>query len=268
MSVPVAQAPTAARSRLPSPPSSPSCAAGSTPARSRWPLAAGDRPGRARAAPARPGSARPSSRSPRRCCSAPRRSTTGARGRRGSHGLLKRLDHSNIFLIIAGTYTPFALLLLPPTQSRSLLLIAWAGRHRRGAVPGLLGRRAALALHADLRRARLGRGVLPRAALPTPAAPRSSSLIAVGGLLYTLGAVVYGTKRPEPLTALVRLPRDLPRVHRRRVRRALRRRVDGGLRLRRRLTHADGRAPTPALTGTAQLAAAVCQSPRGCPRCR
>src|SRR6185312_16381934 len=40
------------------------------------------------------------------------------------HGLLKRLDHSNIFLIIAGTYTPFALLLLPEGQSRSLMLIA------------------------------------------------------------------------------------------------------------------------------------------------
>src|SRR6476469_5008389 len=38
------------------------------------------------------------------------------------HGLLKRLDHSNIFLIIAGTYTTFALLLLPSGQSRSLLL--------------------------------------------------------------------------------------------------------------------------------------------------
>src|SRR6476646_7030001 len=38
--------------------------------------------------------------------------------------LLKRFDHSNIFLIIAGTYTPFALLLLLPGQSRTLLLIA------------------------------------------------------------------------------------------------------------------------------------------------
>ena len=42
-------------------------------------------------------------------------------------GVLKRLDHSNIFLIIAGTYTPFALSLLPPDQARSLLLIVWIG---------------------------------------------------------------------------------------------------------------------------------------------
>ena len=37
--------------------------------------------------------------------------------------VLKRLDHSNIFLIIAGTYTPFAVLLLPPDSARSLLVV-------------------------------------------------------------------------------------------------------------------------------------------------
>src|SRR6478752_5322883 len=42
-------------------------------------------------------------------------------------GILKRLDHSNIFLIIAGSYTPFALSLLPPEQARTLLLIVWSG---------------------------------------------------------------------------------------------------------------------------------------------
>ena len=39
---------------------------------------------------------------------------------------LRRFDHSNIFLIIAGTYTPFALL-LPPDQARRMLTIVWAG---------------------------------------------------------------------------------------------------------------------------------------------
>src|SRR6478752_8841952 len=40
--------------------------------------------------------------------------------------LLKRLDHSNIYLIIAGTYTPFAVTLLPTTQARILLSIIWS----------------------------------------------------------------------------------------------------------------------------------------------
>ena len=41
-------------------------------------------------------------------------------------GVLKRLDHSNIFVIIAGTYTPFALL-LPHEKARTMLLIVWSG---------------------------------------------------------------------------------------------------------------------------------------------
>ena len=48
--------------------------------------------------------------------------------------VLKRLDHSNIFLIIAGSYTPFALL-LPEGQARTMLLIVWIG-----AVAGVLFR--------------------------------------------------------------------------------------------------------------------------------
>ena len=112
--------------------------------------------------------------------------------------MLKRLDHSNIFLIIAGTYTPFALLLLPEGAVPLAAAHRLGRRHRRGAVPGLLGRRAALALHPDLRRPRAGSPCSTSSRSTAPAAPRSSSLIAVGGLLYTLGAVVYGTKRPDP----------------------------------------------------------------------
>ena len=41
--------------------------------------------------------------------------------------LLKRLDHSNIFLIIAGSYTPFAVVLLPGGDERTLLLLVWSG---------------------------------------------------------------------------------------------------------------------------------------------
>ena len=41
--------------------------------------------------------------------------------------MLRRADHSNIFLIIAGTYTPLALLLLPPDDARTLLIVVWSG---------------------------------------------------------------------------------------------------------------------------------------------
>src|SRR5256885_2016018 len=44
-----------------------------------------------------------------------------------SAAVLKRLDHANIFLIIAGTYTPFTVVLLPPGPARTLLWIVWSG---------------------------------------------------------------------------------------------------------------------------------------------
>ncbi|WP_435839237.1 PAQR family membrane homeostasis protein TrhA, partial [Streptodolium elevatio] len=51
------------------------------------------------------------------------RGTWGPRG----EAVLRRLDHANIFLIIAGTYTPLAVLLLPEDQQVVLLSLVWAG---------------------------------------------------------------------------------------------------------------------------------------------
>ena len=112
-------------------------------------------------------------------------------------GLLKRMDHSNIFLIIAGTYTPFALLLLPPNQTRSLLLIAWIG-----AIGGVLFRvfwvGAPRWLYTPIYVALGWVAVFYLKPLYAAGGAAVVVLIAVGGLLYTLGAVVYGTKRPNP----------------------------------------------------------------------
>jgi hemolysin III len=112
-------------------------------------------------------------------------------------GLLKRMDHSNIFLIIAGTYTPFALLLLPPNQTRSLLLIAWIG-----AICGVLFRvfwvGAPRWLYTPIYVALGWVAVFYLKPLYQAGGAAVVILIAVGGLLYTLGAVVYGTKRPNP----------------------------------------------------------------------
>ncbi len=74
--------------------------------------------------------------------------------------MLRRADHSNIFLIIAGTYTPLSLLLLPPDDARTLLIVVWSG-----ALAGVLIRNFWLTAPRwvyvpDLRVARLGRRVL------------------------------------------------------------------------------------------------------------
>jgi hemolysin III len=113
------------------------------------------------------------------------------------HGVLKRLDHSNIFLIIAGSYTPFALTLLPSDQARSLLLIVWIG-----AVGGVLFRvlwvGAPRWLYTPIYVALGWVAVFYFGPLLQHGGPAIVTLITVGGLLYTLGALVYVTKRPNP----------------------------------------------------------------------
>jgi hemolysin III len=112
-------------------------------------------------------------------------------------GFLRRLDHANIFLIIAGTYTPFAVLLLPPAQARLLLVVIWTG-----ALAGVLFR--LFWLHAPR-----WSYVLAYVALGWVAAffvvdivrlggAVILALLVLGGALYTAGAVVYATRKPDP----------------------------------------------------------------------
>ena len=114
-----------------------------------------------------------------------------------AHALLRRLDHANIFLIIAGTYTPFAALLLDPGRARALLWVVWGGallgvafrvlwvgapRWFYTPVYVALGWVAAFFLPDLLRAA--GWGIL--------------GLLVLGGVLYTLGGLVYALRRPDP----------------------------------------------------------------------
>ena len=120
-------------------------------------------------------------------------------------GFLRRFDHSNIFILIAGSYTPFALILLEGTQRTVLLTTVWTG-----AILGVLFRvfwtDAPRWLHTPIYIALGWAAVffLPGFAhgaserLGAPMAIAVLVLIAVGGALYTLGGVVYGFQRPDP----------------------------------------------------------------------
>lgn len=120
------------------------------------------------------------------------------RGRWSDRGerALKRLDHANIFLIIAGSYTPFALL-LPPAQARSLLLIVWPG-----ALAGVLFRVCWVGAPRwlyTLAYVALGWvAVFYFGPMLAAGGPVVIMLISVGGVLYTIGALVYATRRPDP----------------------------------------------------------------------
>jgi hemolysin III len=114
---------------------------------------------------------------------------------------LARLDHAGIYLLIAGTYTPFGLLVLSTGWAIPVLTIVWTGSllaillklfhpalpKRTSAVIGLaLGWVAAAAASQLLK--------LPVVALV---------LLVLGGVAYTLGAIAYALRRPDPLPAVL-----------------------------------------------------------------
>ena len=112
-------------------------------------------------------------------------------------GLLRRMDHTNIFLIIAGTYTPLAALLLPHAQASTLLVVIWSG-----ALVGLLMRIFWLGaprwLYVPIYVALGWTAVWFMPRFWQTGGPAVVWLIIAGGVAYTLGAVVYGFKRPNP----------------------------------------------------------------------
>jgi len=111
--------------------------------------------------------------------------------------LLTRADHASIFLLIAGTYTPCAVLLLDGVDRTLLLAIAWGGA-LLGIAFRMLWPTAPRWVCTPVYLA-LGWAAVPFA----PQLARHADLavlvlIALGGLVYTLGAIVYGLRRPDP----------------------------------------------------------------------
>ncbi|HZI96977.1 MAG TPA: hemolysin III family protein [Actinomycetales bacterium] len=114
-----------------------------------------------------------------------------------TNAVLKRLDHSNIFLIIAGTYTPFTVLLLPDGPAQVLLWLVWGG-----ALAGIAFRvfwvGAPRWLYVPVYIALGWAAVFFLPAFLENGGVAVLTLVVLGGLLYTLGGVVYGIKRPNP----------------------------------------------------------------------
>lgn len=111
--------------------------------------------------------------------------------------VLRRMDHANIFLIIAGTYTPFALL-LPSDQGRQMLAIVWSGA-LIGVAFRVLWPSAPRWLYVPVYLALGWVAVFYLRGLLSGGGPAIVTLIIVGGVLYSVGALVYAAKRPNPL---------------------------------------------------------------------
>jgi hemolysin III len=120
----------------------------------------------------------------------------GRWGRRG-YAVMRRLDHAMIFLFIAGTYTPFSVLTLHGTSQRVILAVVWSGAVA-GAVMKLVWphapRWASTPLYIAL-------GWVAVFVLPETlhnAGVASLVLLLVGGVAYSVGAIFYALRRPNP----------------------------------------------------------------------
>jgi hemolysin III len=111
---------------------------------------------------------------------------------------IRRLDHTMIFVLIAGTYTPFGLLVLQGTLGEVILIAVWCAA-LAGAVfklvwidaPGWLGAATYVAI-----------GWIALVALPElldRLGVTAVAALALGGGLYSVGALIYAHKRPDPV---------------------------------------------------------------------
>lgn len=121
--------------------------------------------------------------------------------RPGARRLMRRLDHASIYLLIAGTYTPYGLLVLSGAWQFSVLGVVWIGAALAIAqrlvwvdapkwVPAVAGIVLGWA------------GVVAFPQILAATGFSGTSLIIAGGVLYTLGALVYVLRRPDPVPAV------------------------------------------------------------------
>jgi hemolysin III len=115
--------------------------------------------------------------------------------------LARRIDHTGIYLLIAGSYTPFGLLVLQGSWRLAVLGVVWIGAAAAILVkvcwldaPKWLSAVIAVGL------GWVGVLVLPQAWASIGIA--GVALLVAGGIAYTLGAIVYATERPDPLPAV------------------------------------------------------------------
>ena len=114
---------------------------------------------------------------------------------------MRRLDHSMIFVLIAGTYTPFSLLVLDGPLATGVLIAVWAGAFG-GIVLNLVWTTAPKWLTATVYVSLAWVAVIAMPELAARLGAIGVSLLLGGGLLYTVGALIYATERPNPRPAV------------------------------------------------------------------
>ena len=112
-------------------------------------------------------------------------------------GILRRFDHANIFLLIAGSYTPFSLVMLEGSSRKWMLSIVWGGAVL-GVLFRLLWTNAPRWLYVLIYTALGWAAIFFSDDFLATGSTAVLVLICLGGALYTLGGIVYGLQRPDP----------------------------------------------------------------------
>jgi len=115
-----------------------------------------------------------------------------------AHLLMKRLDHSMIFVFIAGTYTPLAMLSLRGTTAAAVLVVVWTGAFF-GVTLQTVWPSAPRWLSVPCYIALGWVAVFVMPQLLHNAGVAAMVLIVIGGIVYTIGGVIYGLKKPNPI---------------------------------------------------------------------
>jgi len=114
---------------------------------------------------------------------------------------MRRLDHTMIFFLIAGTYTPFCLLVLDGTLATAILCAVWGGA-LAGIVLNLVWIDSPKWVTAVVYVSVGWVAIIAFPDLTSELGVMAIVLLGLGGLLYTLGAVVYARKKPDPSPAV------------------------------------------------------------------
>jgi hemolysin III len=121
--------------------------------------------------------------------------------RPGARRWMRRLDHAAIYLLIAGTYTPFGLLVLDGAWATTMLAIAWTGAAAAIALK-LVWIDAPSWVAATLGILLGWVGVVAAPPIVDAVGWGGFGLLLVGGLFYTCGALVYALRRPDPVPSV------------------------------------------------------------------
>ncbi|MEV0459206.1 PAQR family membrane homeostasis protein TrhA [Catellatospora methionotrophica] len=114
---------------------------------------------------------------------------------------MRRLDHAMIFVFIAGTYTPLCVLLLSQAKATIMLTAVWAGA-LGGVAMSMIWPHASRWVSAPLYLALGWAAVVILPDVAHVAGTAALTMLAVGGLWYSVGAVLFALRRPDPWPAV------------------------------------------------------------------